>query len=283
MAMLSALFRIMVAVVGLSGVMSGTACAQLTQVTTSSTTVSDSFFEQIGFGFGYFSDHLWFNGPGLAPPPFGGHNATGSAGFGFRQGNCSFQFTANQGSNRSFGGQSVGVVVPHVGTGVIMSGTLRPYVTGFIPVVGGGVPVIVGLPFPNSFVPAPPVSPVSQVLERIQAGDVRGPPRRAAATPAIPADRQNPDAQLQQRLLAARSSSAGRGDISVAEIHAHQAQREKSQSSEVFDLVQRGHRAEKNSKPKLARTYYQMAARLAAGRMKQELAERLKALESPQP
>ena len=47
-----------------------------------------------------------------------------------------FRFSASQGSNRSISSTSPSVTMPNGGFGSISSGTLRPFVTGFTPIVG---------------------------------------------------------------------------------------------------------------------------------------------------
>ncbi|MBW3600438.1 MAG: hypothetical protein KY475_24640, partial [Planctomycetes bacterium] len=47
------------------------------------------------------------------------------------------------------------IVVPNGGTGTLFDGQIRPFVTGFVPVVGGGAPATV-------------VSPLAERLSRLQ-------------------------------------------------------------------------------------------------------------------
>ena len=257
--------------------------AQQVRATTPLTNVSNGFFERVGIGLGYHSDHFWFNWPGAnsALPPFGGYDPGADATLGFRSRGFSFQMAASQGSNRVLSGQSAGVTVINGGRGSIFSGSQRPFVIGVVPVVGGGGSAGVGgLPGPFA---APgggrPISPVSQAIQRMQAGDVppprKNPDQRAHNKSVGP---HSADTKLVGKLSESRTSSAGRGDLSVAEIRSRQAELDQSEQEEVLELVRRGRVAEKAEKPKLATIYYQMAMRRATGRIKRQLRERIQSL-----
>ena len=82
------------------------AYAQQTSVRTPVMNSSDSFFEQFGITWSMRGNGWFFNGPGLAPPPFGGFdpNAGLQGGFGFGGGGMSgrLNFYAGQGSSSGF-------------------------------------------------------------------------------------------------------------------------------------------------------------------------------------
>lgn len=65
---------------------------------------------------------------------------------------------------------------------------------------------------------------------------------------------------------------------SVAEIQRERARERLSREEEAADFFARGRAAEEAGKPKVAKIYYQMAARRASGDMKQRIAARLEAI-----
>ena len=104
----------------------------------------DSWYENMGSSM--FLNHRarrggWFFSWG-APviPPYGGYDGRDARlGFGFRNGSFrgGLNFWASQGSNRSMVMTAPSIVVPHGGFGMIRHGSWRPFVTGWVPVVGG--------------------------------------------------------------------------------------------------------------------------------------------------
>ncbi len=76
-----------------------------------------------------------------ALPPFGGYVPGNDATLGIRLGGLgSLTMRAGQGSSQSSVSQSASLTVANGGTGFIASGTLQPFVTSFVPVVGSYVP-----------------------------------------------------------------------------------------------------------------------------------------------
>lgn len=74
-------------------------------------------------------------------PPFGGYVPGSDATLGIRLGRVgSITLRAAQGSSQSSVSQSAGLTVANGGTGFIASGSLQPFVTSFVPVVGSYVP-----------------------------------------------------------------------------------------------------------------------------------------------
>ena len=104
--------------------------------------VGDSFYEHSGVSGSWSNGNAFFNwGGGGAVPPFGGYDPNGDARFGFNVGGLNLGFTAGQGSSRFSSSQTPMVTVPNGGYGSMFSGTVTPFVTGFVPVVGadGGI------------------------------------------------------------------------------------------------------------------------------------------------
>lgn len=74
------------------------------------------------------------------------------------------------------------------------------------------------------------------------------------------------------------SSTAAKGDLSVAEIRRRQARELAERNDEVEQLMAKGREAESQGKGGVARIYYQQASRLATGERLQELAAKLREL-----
>lgn len=125
--------------------------------------VNDSFYEYSGVNWGV---NFGNTGPGRggsrsagsfsfgAPafPPFGGYNPGSGANFGFaRSGNpnYNFGFTLAKGNNRSISSTALTTTSLNGYPSNFFSGINRNFVTGFVPVVGGG--------FGNGFYGYPPV------------------------------------------------------------------------------------------------------------------------------
>ncbi len=129
-------------------------------------TAGDSFYENIGVGWGFRGPNFSFNSVGPAPPPFGGHIPGADASFGVSgRGNgfgFNFNVTAGQGSSRTFTSQTPTLVVPNGVPGFLFDGQQRPFVTGLIPVVGAGALT------PPASTPHV-VSPLAERLARLQA------------------------------------------------------------------------------------------------------------------
>ena len=96
-----------------------------------------------------------------------------------------------------------------------------------------------------------------------------------AAAPAVQVD---PSAQ---KLAAAQSSSAGRAVPSVAEARRQYAAEQAKQHGEALAYLERARNAEATGKPNVAKVYYQMAARRASGKLREQITARLEALQIP--
>jgi hypothetical protein len=177
----------------------------------------DGFSEFIGSNWGA-RGHGWFaNFGGGAPgggaaPPFGGVPGGLSGGFGFGGGGMSggFGFTAGQGYSSSSGSTSGSITTMNGAPGFLFDGTLTPFVTQIIPVVGDRGPTV--------------VSPLALKLQ--QAGGVQGlrPPLR------LPEQRESSASARDERPargsgstgIGGGGSTAERGDFSVAAIRRQQ-------------------------------------------------------------
>jgi len=291
----------------------GIAAAQQVTVTTPYNSVSDGFFERMGvnWGFNWKGINASFGGANLAVPPFGGFDPSAGMNFGFgsnRPGRSGFfNFFANQGYRQSFTSQAPSVTLFNGQRGFFSDTSQSPFVIGQIPVVGGfpvvpyAVPV---MPHPGFSMSAPagvlpatnPRNPRVQAMrqqlaQRRQpaAADLGG----MARNPPAAADAQAGDLNLaaprgvaaqagsaQRKLAAAQASSAGRAVPSVAEARRLHRSEQNAQNDEARVLLERGLTAEEDGKANVAKIYYRMALKRAAGQLQQQVQARLDALDS---
>ena len=242
--------------------------AQQTMITLPSHQLNDGFFERIGVGWHFEStrpnSRMFFNYPGLnsAVPFFGGWNPANDARFGFggRHGNTRFGFNMalQQGSSRSMIGSAPSVMVPNGGSGSITNMTLRPFVTGWIPVVGQQVRPPLRLP--AGYQPRSRRSVVSESS-----------PRSTAKEPAL---------RLSSPPVKTNSSitTATRSAPSIDEIRRLQLLEDQARLQKVEELMERARGAEQAGKLGVARIYYQQAANRSTGELKKLLLERAQEL-----
>ena len=246
--------------------------AQQALVTLPSHQLNDGFFERIGVGWNFQStrpgSRMFFNYPGLnsALPFFGGWDPGTDARFGFagRRGNTRFGFNMalQQGSSRTMTSVAPSVMVPHGGSASISSTTLRPFVTGWIPVVGQQV-------YPPMRVPmARPAWQHPQALSQLQQRQSRRfreseeQPLRVTSSPRVNSS----------------ISTAVQGAISISEIRQQQLLEDQARLQEVEGLLERARGAEEAGKLGVARIYYQQAANRSDGQLKQLLLDRAQQL-----
>lgn len=284
--------------------------AQQVQLTSPFQTINDSFYENFGFG----GINLGRSGPGggwyfntgpanSTPPPFGGYDPAADARFGMQFGGpfgFGFNMLAGQGSNRSNTVVAPTIVIPNGGSGYLFSGSVTPFVTGVIPVVGNApmgplIPVVAPTQPSQSALAervaqlqqkqaaeqaaadaapaagmnaAPVLNPAPALPARDQAPLVlKGGPAPAGAAPARPAVSGSP-----------ADSSANHGDVSVAEIRRQQAQQDAAQQEEIQVLIEKARGHEEAGKPGLAKIYYQQAAARAVGELKKQLLDKIRSL-----
>jgi hypothetical protein len=284
---------------------------------TSGNTLNNGFFENTGVNFGFNIPASLPSGGrsavvGLTPqgglnpggisfvqggaaaalPPFGGFVPNEANTFGFTinssPGSFNFGISASQGSSSSLSGQAAGVTVMDGGTGFIAAGSLRPFVTSVVPVVGGFAGgAAPQFSFPN---PAPPAAAFgsSALAERLQRlnetpGPRVGPVGSATLAAKAPGNQVAAPDELRDRfvrdLVAARQSTAGQPAAAVAEIRAQQAAADEAAQSELQGILARAEKAKELGKPNVARIYYQQLARRATGALKQQALEGLKETE----
>jgi hypothetical protein len=229
--------------------------AQQTTIGVPNTNIGHSFHEQFGTSWGIRGKGWFFNFGGPVAPPFGGFDPNGGANFGFAGPNGFLNFMASQGSNTTFGGQTPMVTLMNGGTGTFNDQILRPFVTGFVPVVGNQPPAF--------------DSVLQERLSRLQAGEESAEPQAAAP----PAGTGN---------SAKGPSSAERGELSVAEIKARKAAEGSAEdaaaASEIEALLDKARAAIAAGKPGVAKVHLQMAARRATGERQAAILKQIESL-----
>ena len=276
-----------------AGVMSLPAQAQQVVVGAPQNRASHSFYENIGVNFGFnipggqpgqnsatvgltplggFTPNgaLQFRqgaGGPVAPLGLGDPNAQANLGFGILGGGgggAFFGITAGQGSDSSITSTTPTVVLPNGGTGGVFDATQRSFVTGITPVVGqwaGGQPA--------------PTSVLADRLERLyREGATSASSASASAASAAP----DPADRLTQAV--GGSSTAARGDVSVAEIRRQQAAVDAEVQAEIDAFLRDAQAAEAEGKPAMAIIYYRLAARRATGRQQAELQAKIDEISS---
>jgi hypothetical protein len=241
---------------------------------------SSSYYEHFNVGWRYQrqsprgSMFFEFNSPAF--PPFGGYNPNADARFGAAQrwGNAgfSFQFTAGQGSTRTTVMSAPNVTSMNGLPASFQDVTIRPFVTGLIPVVGG----FQMFPVPT-FESAPPtlISPLAGKVEALRSQSPRPQILRR------PRDSNLEIGDLEGAVNAPiRSSTAARGDISVDEIRRQQSEEELANQQEIDRLCAEARIAEVAGQLGVARVRYQQAAARTKGPQREKLlaaAKKLKA------
>jgi len=286
----------------------GLAAAQQTTIGTPFHTTNNSFFENIGGGFGFTirgtpgafppADRARgviginpagqlqpnigfnFNNPAGLPVGGGGGAAGGGAGGGFGilgpGGSAFFNFNASQGASSFIGSQTPMVTTMNGATGTFSDTTQRPFVIGFVPVVGAGGPQDPSGIF-NSSAAAPTYgTPLQEKLDRLRQGDsgrprVGAPAASSGGSMAVaPPVNLAGDANV-ARLQSAQSSSAGQAADSLRSIANQQAAADTARERELADLIDQAQAAEASGKLKVARVLYEQAARRATGQQQLEL------------
>jgi hypothetical protein len=249
--------------------------------------ISDSYYEHFGVGWGWRQAgprggwFMNFGSPQSVIPPFGGYDPNQDFRVGFGGRNFQFSLAASQGSNRTLTMAAPSLTMMNGARGQIFSGSIRPFVTGVIPVVGG-YPVV---PYPAypAYPPgvaspyaaySPPVfhSPLVERIERLRH---EGELRRAAGAKADGEDLlvlgEEAPPEPAAFLPAAGPSSAERGDISLAEIRRLQASEDAERQRELDRLIETARAAERAGELGVARVHYQQAAARASGEQRKEL------------
>lgn len=295
---------------------SSTASAQQIQLTSPFHSLNDSFYENFGIGLspiertgrrgGWFFSGTQANS---TPPPFGGYDPAADARFGFRIGQFGISGVAGQGSNRSHVMEAPTIVIPHGGSGSIFSGSIRPFVTGVVPVVGNA-PMGPMVPMPMPVM----TSPLAERLERLGgseqalaaqaaefAAEARAARNQAARDRLVrpdaaqaPPERRSEDAPLVIRggrwedsptaasrgLGGGANSTADHGDLSLRELRQQQAQQQAAREYEALVLVEKGRGKEAEGELGLAKIYYQQALSRADEGLKKQIEAKIRSMDN---
>ena len=207
--------------------------AQNIVVSSPNHSISNGSYESFGIGINYDDGNFQFSYQPNANPPDGGYDPNSEARLNVDAGPLSFSLFGSQGSRRSIVSQTPSVTIPNGGTGYFIDTQIRPFVTGYVPVVGGQ-PVLQG----------------PSIQERWN------------ATRSMPATKREPAAPRVSP-SAKSVSSAQSGDISVAEIK--RRLKASSKSDEVSLLLQQARAAAAEEKWRLAKNHLRNALRKATG------------------
>jgi hypothetical protein len=272
--------------IGAMLLMATPAVAQQATVGAGMHNVGDGFSENIGVGFGLRMPNGFFtNGAGVAPPVGNlSPNAGATLGFGFGGSgfNGFLNLAAAQASSRSNSSTAMSLTVPNGGTGFIGDVILEPFVTAFVPVVGG---------FVNNSIPqfgTSSLTPMggngSLLNERLARIRESGGLKLAANQPS-PSEARSGDAQRMNSGASAAAktsiggaSSAAQPIASIAEIRRQQAEEDQAAAREIQSLLDQGRSAQAAGKTKIARSYYQQALRKASGELKTRSEDALRSL-----
>jgi hypothetical protein len=250
--------------------------AQQVYTTTPLVNAQDSFYESFGTDWGFSqrgrNGYFFFNrgGANTGIPTIGGYdpNAVARFGVGSQGHNGGFYFNAwaGQGSNRSITSTAPGLMLQNGSSGIIQDISVRPFVTGLIPVVGDRA-----------------ASPVEERLERLrQEAALTNPnsqPTDAELLIGASAKQNTANASTTLSASAPGRSSAERGDISLAGIRRQQgAQSEVNPANELDNLIEAAQLAEANGQKGAARVRYQRAAAKATGELKRALLAKYESL-----
>jgi hypothetical protein len=297
---------VFVALLVVAGLSAERGWAQQANISTPFHTLNDSFYERIGFNFGFSiagpnpatlqpgqsavvgllpngqlspNGNLMFQQGGFnsALPPFGGHDPATDGQFGFARLGPKFDlflnFAGGQGSNRSMISQVPNVTVTNGFPGTFSDTSQVPFVTGIIPVVGAFT-----MP-PASFGPTQPyyTSPLREKIREYQQRMNQSDPVEAAkqiARDGLAKQQEEPPLAVGSSGSATRSS-ANHGDVSVADIQRQQSAEEDAKQVEVLALIERARGVEEAGKPNVAKIYYRQAASRATGNLKQQLLDKI--------
>ena len=253
------------------------ASAQMVTVGTPFQSVGDSFFEGTNLGWSLNGPNFFatFNGGGAAPP-FGGYNPNAGiqGGFGFNGGPFSggLNFNAAQGASRTFTSVTPMVTTLNGQPGYFTQSVQRPFVTGVVPIVGNGVvayaPIVSGIATPPQLSPLAPQLPWQASLAE------RGLKLKGRA--------YRPDDDDAVAAVEGEGQGGGRQNLidplppTRAERARQQAAAEAAQELAARSYLEKGIRAEGEGKTKVARLYFEMAARRATGALKDEIEGRLR-------
>jgi hypothetical protein len=253
------------------------ASAQNVTVATPFHGAGDSFYERFGTSWSMRGPNFFASfGGGNAAPPFGGYtpNAGLQGGFSFGGGPFSggLNFSAAQGASRSITSTTPMLTTLNGYPGFFTDSVQRPFVTGFVPIVGPGAvgyaPLVSGVPV------QPQLSPLASTLpwQEKLAGQALQLPSRAKAV-----DEEEP-LPVSPAGSGANSDRNGRIDPlppTRAERERQKATEDAARNNAARTYYEKGLAASENGKPGVAKIYFEMAAKRATGPLKETIEERM--------
>jgi hypothetical protein len=293
-----------------------TAAAQQVTVTAPMQNLSERFFERTGVSWELNGPNFFarFGNATSGLPPFGGFdpNAGLTTGFAIRGGDWTARLfmNASQGVQRTHTTVAPTITLQNGQPGFLIDQVQRPFVVGFVPVVGGGGSPLFSVPSPQVLSVSPALSLGSSQhnrrATRISRGDrplkvgdaavetspeTKGAPATAeAAADRNMLDRKNglsgvpapeyAEVAFDQLLAQDRRGTRAAGvrpRLAAATHPAPATDSDRSPAAEPY--VVKGERAEAEGKLAVARIYFRMAANRSDGDVKRELLERIDKLE----
>lgn len=214
-----------------------------------------SFYEYSHIGWSIQNPHYFirFNGGG-ATPPFGGFQPNAGLNGGFAVGNTRMIFGFGQGASLTSTSETPILTTTNGYPGYIFVGRDRPFVTGVVPVVGGG----------GGFASVAPMGPLQA---RMATGQLRT--ERGRIVPAGLDDAGIPPAPEP-----AAGELAGVG----APPATRPSEPRPTSALSAAQYLERGEAAEKDGKQGVAKIYYQLAATKGDALIKAKATQRLDAL-----
>lgn len=242
--------------------------------------VGDSFYESFGSSGSWAGNNAFFNwGGGAAIPPYGGYDPNSDARFGFSVGGLNLNFTAGQGSDRFSSSQTPMVTIPNGGSGNFFNGSISPFVTGFVPVVGEDGGVYGG-----------GSTMLQDRMSRMQGGERPTPlkPERAQVSSQSPSPSSRIDSAAPLTALPASRSSAEVASAGVAAQRAaylaEAGRKSLAENSQFQQALERAESAIASGKSKLAKAYYDQALRYANDdEQRADIRSRLQAVDAAAP
>ena len=225
-----------------------------------------SFYEHSHIGWSVHNPHYFmnFNGGG-GVPPFGGYQPNAGLQGGFATGNAQFNFGFGQGATTTSSTISPVLTTTNGYPGYLFIGSQRPFVTGIVPVVGGG----------GGFASVPPMSPpIGPLALRMATGQLRTEHGRLSA-PVLDDAGIPPAPKHAAREHLARVPA--RDELPPAP---RPSAPTTSRDLSAAECLERAIAAEQDGKIGVARIYYQLAAARGDVLMKADVTRKLESLKA---